>query len=691
MGPAGNETMNEQGDDDTQLVEKFGTLYTMKNKIAKGGFATVWTANPISDLEKEYAVKVIDRNIVKEKDFKSVYREVEIMTELKELPHVITLVDFLVEPQYLYVVQSYAGGGDLFSRLTKRKQYTEKDARDIAIVLFQTLDDIHTKYQIIHRDLKPENLLLEDLTTDKIYFADFGFARKITDKGLKTRCGTPAFVAPEIVLGRVYNQGVDMWSIGVILFMMLGGYNPFSERTEDLRTLFRKVRAGDFTFHQSQWKNVSPEAKCLISRLLTVDPNYRHTANQALKSDWVQKIDARTLISNNLSDSLTVLKTFNGRLTLKGAMNAVRFAIGANFWNNECTTFSRGPTRLNMSDNVVNAALNLPTKSKFHDEYELLGKIRSGSCATVHECKHRGTGEMFAVKIVRRAKLRPSDDELVLNEVSIMQSLSRYEKYVVQVLDFYEEEEFFYLVRDFMSGGNVFDRILKKSKYTEENAKELTKSLLTAVQCMHEAGIAHRDLKPHNLLFRSEDGDSLIKVAGFGFARRVHTPQSLTSRCGSPTFVAPEILKNIPHDESCDLWSVGVIIYLLLVGYPPFVKETQVELFKQIRTCDWKFYEKDWEHISPDARELIENLLVVDPEQRWTTGQSLKCSWLQDGATENNEVDLTASIKSLRDRRARLRQFSTPVQWQKDKRSPVDSSLQNNDSFSERCDAAEAC
>ena len=188
-----------------------------------------------------------------------------------------------------------------------------------------------------------------------------------------------------------------------------------------------------------------------------------------------------------------------------------------------------------------------------------------------------------------------------------------------------------------------------------------------------------------------QDDDSHIKVADFGFARRVHTPNSLTSRCGSPTFVAPEILKNIPHDQSADLWSVGVIIYLLLVGYPPFMKETQAELFQQIRTCDWKFYQEDWENISPDSRELIENLLVVDPEQRWTASKALECSWLQDGTIEDNEVDLTASIKSLQDRRARLRQFSSPVQWQKDESTPVDASLQNNDSLSEIGNGDEAC
>jgi serine/threonine protein kinase len=124
-------------------------------------------------------------------------------------------------------------------------------------------------------------------------------------------------------------------------------------------------------------------------------------------------------------------------------MSAVRFAISANFWNPETTTFSRETTKLKMNDVVVNAALHSPTKSKFHDEYEKLRKIREASCATVHLCRHKGTGDIFTVKIVRRAKLKLIEDEFVLNEVSIMQSLSQYDKSVVQVLDFYEEEDFF--------------------------------------------------------------------------------------------------------------------------------------------------------------------------------------------------------------------------------------------------------
>lgn len=175
-----------------------------------------------------------------------------------------------------------------------------------------------------------------------------------------------------------------------------------------------------------------------------------------------------------------------------------------------------------------------------------------------------------------------------------------------------------------------------------------------------------------NILLTSKDDDAHIKLTDFGFARRTHnTPYSLTSRCGTPTFVAPEILKNIPHDERSDLWSVGVIVYLLLVGYPPFMKETQAELFQQIRSCDWKFQSNDWENISEEAKDLISHLLVADPEQRWTAEQALKSAWIEQDPEEGtadslNPVDLMRSIEALRERRERLRQFATPVLWRDD-------------------------
>jgi serine/threonine protein kinase len=125
-------------------------------------------------------------------------------------------------------------------------------------------------------------------------------------------------------------------------------------------------------------------------------------------------------------------------------------------------------------------------------------------------------------------------------------------------------------------------------------------------------------------------------------------------------------LKNIPHDQSSDLWSVGVVVYILLVGYPPFMKDTQAELFQQIRTGAWEFLDEDWENISTEAKELVTNLLQVDPEQRWTVEQALQSAWISEPNLESMNNDISASINALRKRRSRLRtsQFDNAVYWE---------------------------
>ena len=308
------------------------------------------------------------------------------------------------------------------------------------------------------------------------------------------------------------------------------------QEKNDLKMLFRKIRAGDFAFHESQWGSVSASAKRLIARLLVVNPDNRCTAAKALESEWI-KANPDELAMNNLSQSLTSLKKMNQRTSWRGAISAVKFAKSAGFWNSENVTFSR---QAKVSDKLVNEAMSATLK--FHDKYDVQKEIRKGSCATVYECIHKDTMETLAVKIIKRSKLDKKGDEFILNEVAIMQSLSKYGDHVVQLLDFYEEEEYFYLVMDYMRGGDVFDRVLDKEggKYSESDARKLTSNLLKAAHCMHLAGVAHRDLKPQNLLLESDENDFNIKIIDFGFARRVHTPQSLTSRCGTVSWIVFE-------------------------------------------------------------------------------------------------------------------------------------------------------
>jgi serine/threonine protein kinase len=272
---------------------------------------------------------------------------------------------------------------------------------------------------------------------------------------------------------------------------------PFHMKEEkSLKLMFRKIRAGDFAFHESQWSSVSPAAKRLIARLLVVDPDHRCTAAKALDSEWIKE-NPDILAMNNLSASLTSLKKMTRKTSWRGAISAVKFAKSAGFWNSENVTFSR---QARIDDDMVQDVMSVPEKIKFADKYKVKRKIRKGSCATVYECVHQDTQEKFAVKIIKRSKLEKTGDEFILNEVAIMQSLSKYGEHIVQVLDFYEEEEFFYLVIDYMGGGDVFDRVLEKGKYSESDARKLTISLLKGVHCMHMSGVAHRDLKPQNLL-----------------------------------------------------------------------------------------------------------------------------------------------------------------------------------------------
>jgi serine/threonine protein kinase len=445
-------------------------------------------------------VFIFHSKIKKKADDEAVFREVSVLRELIHVPGVVRLIDFFVQPDTFYVVQVYAQGGDVFDRLSQRATYTEKDAKDLCKRLLETMRDMH-KRGFAHRDLKPENLLLKDTVDDAlILVADFGFAKRVPEGGLTTRCGTPAFVAPEIVLGTPYTQAADMWSVGVCLFMLLGGYPPFQDAEH--RGLFRKIRAADYVFHETYWEHVSIEAKQVVSNLLVVNPEHRMTAVEGINSNWLQMKD-ETLSNRDLSPSLSEIKKFHGKRKLKSAMHAIHWATSATFFHPETATFSQQVSAWDTAFASASAdgmTHREAAKIGFRDIYELKTKIRKGSFATVWECVHKTTLEVYAVKVIKREGLKPADDEAVLNEVAILQSLVC--KDIVQLVDFYEEKDYFFMVMEYMQGGDVFDKIVEKNHYTEKDARDLVIVLLKAVRFMHGRGIAHRDLKPQNLLLR---------------------------------------------------------------------------------------------------------------------------------------------------------------------------------------------
>mmetsp|Transcript_4127 Transcript_4127/g.6212 ORF Transcript_4127/g.6212 Transcript_4127/m.6212 type:complete len:522 (+) Transcript_4127:207-1772(+) len=299
----------------------------------------------------------------------------------------------------------------------------------------------------------------------------------------------------------------------------------------------------------------------------------------------------------------------------------------------------------------------------FRDIYQLNARLKSGSFATVCRGTHRATGKKVAIKCVLRKDLPPSDDAAIYDEVAILASIQH--RYVVPLIDFFEEKECYFIIMELMCGGDLFDRIGKKKSYNERDARDLCRKMLEAMRECHSNNIAHCDMKPKNLLLFSEEDDSFIKLADFGFAARVHAPKSLTKQCGTPFFVSPEILMRSPYDQASDMWSVGCIIYLLLGGNLPFMGRSQKELFRKIVIGQYEFPDDCWSDVSEDAKDLVRGLLITDPDKRMSAEQALNSTWIQESGMRlaKNSLMFTSQRLKTFNARMKLRSAMIAVDW----------------------------
>ncbi|XP_042259112.1 calcium/calmodulin-dependent protein kinase type 1D isoform X2 [Thunnus maccoyii] len=232
---------------------------------------------------------------------------------------------------------------------------------------------------------------------------------------------------------------------------------------------------------------------------------------------------------------------------------------------------------------------------------------------------------MFAVKCIPKKALKGKESSIE-NEIAVLRKIKH--ENIVALEDIYESPDHLYLIMQLVSGGELFDRIVEKGFYTEKDASTLIRQVLDAVNYLHRMGIVHRDLKPENLLYFNPQDESKIMISDFGLSKMEGSGDVMSTACGTPGYVAPEVLAQKPYSKAVDCWSIGVIAYILLCGYPPFYDENDSKLFEQILKADYEFDAPYWDDISDSAKDFISSLMEKDPSKRFTCEQALRHPWI---------------------------------------------------------------
>ncbi|XP_076374395.1 calcium/calmodulin-dependent protein kinase II isoform X29 [Megalopta genalis] len=265
--------------------------------------------------------------------------------------------------------------------------------------------------------------------------------------------------------------------------------------------------------------------------------------------------------------------------------------------------------------------------TRFSDNYDLKEELGKGAFSVVRRCVQKSTGHEFAAKIINTKKLTARDFQKLEREARICRKLQH--QNIVRLHDSIQEENCHYLVFDLVTGGELFEDIVAREFYSEADASHCIQQILESVHHCHHNGVVHRDLKPENLLLASKAKGAAVKLADFGLAIEVQgDAQAWFGFAGTPGYLSPEVLKKEPYGKPVDIWACGVILYILLVGYPPFWDEDQHRLYAQIKAGSYDYPSPEWDTVTPEAKNLINQMLTVNPSKRITASEALKHPWI---------------------------------------------------------------
>ncbi|XP_057674277.1 calcium/calmodulin-dependent protein kinase type II subunit beta isoform X2 [Corythoichthys intestinalis] len=292
------------------------------------------------------------------------------------------------------------------------------------------------------------------------------------------------------------------------------------------------------------------------------------------------------------------------------------------------------------------------TCTRFTDEYQLYEELGKGAFSVVRRCVKVCSGQEYAAKIINTKKLSARDHQKLEREARICRLLKH--SNIVRLHDSISEEGFHYLLFDLVTGGELFEDIVAREYYSEADASHCIQQILEAVLHCHQMGVVHRDLKPENLLLASKCKNAAVKLADFGLAIEVQgDQQAWFGFAGTPGYLSPEVLRKEAYGKPVDIWACGVILYILLVGYPPFWDEDQHKLYQQIKAGAYDFPSPEWDTVTPEAKNLINQMLTIHPAKRITAQEALKHPWVCQRSTVASMMHRQETVECLKKFNAR--------------------------------------
>ncbi|CAH1981370.1 unnamed protein product [Acanthoscelides obtectus] len=612
-----------------------------------------------SDNGRLYAMKVLKKATIvqKKKTTEHTKTERQVLEAVRDNPFLVTLHYAFQTDAKLHLILDYVAGGELFTHLYQRDHFTEDEVRIYIGEIILALERLHS-LGIIYRDIKLENILVDE--SGHIVLTDFGLSKGLEgeqgDRRAYSFCGTIEYMAPEVVKGGTqgHDIAVDWWSVGVLTYELLTGASPFTVEGE--RNTQQEISRRILRTTPPIPDYLGREVSDFISKLLVKDPRRRlgggeEDAKELKRHSFFKSLDweklarkeipapFKPIIKNELDVS-----NFSEEFTAMPPTDSP--AVVPPNYDKIFKGYSYVAPSVLFTKNVISDDILRPAKE--HDSFITLSEdsrlkdspffqsydvdftediVGDGTFSICRRCVHKSTGKEYAVKIVSRARD-------CTQEINLLRACQGHPN-IVTLHEFIQDESHSYLVLEYLRGGELFDRIRKKSKFTESEASCILRKLISAVSFMHSRGVVHRDLKPENLVFTSTDDDAEIKIIDFGFARLKQEKEPLHTPCFTLHYAAPEVLKGDPegYDENCDLWSLGVILYTMLCGKAPFHARSRDEtvslIMERIKDGDFSFDSTAWSGVSTEAKNVVRGLLTVNPAQRLRMVDLQNNPWIQ--------------------------------------------------------------